>query len=129
MSKKKGGIIENTVSREDFFHSFILLYESNFPNKKGLSVSERKLLVGFMLLAREDMKYRYNLFGTIAKKKMGERLGLKKSNLEVRLHEIKKKNYVIKDLDGLDSLMGPLTAILDSDELELNFIFKIKDDV
>lgn len=62
---KTGGILERTLTREDFYETFLIMLGSNYPKEKRLTENERKILVEFMKLT--DEKFKYNRFGKIAK--------------------------------------------------------------
>jgi len=122
---KTGGILERTLTREDFYETFLIMLGSNYPKEKRLTENERKILVEFMKLT--DEKFKYNRFGQIAKNVIAEKMNINKPNLERYIQDLRKKGYIEKDADNISSLNKMLNRLLGVGELELNFKFKIKD--
>ena len=122
---KTGGVLERTLTREEFYNTFFIMLGSNYPKEKRLTENERKVLIEFMKLT--DEKFKYNRFGKIAKNKVLEALNIKLANLERYIKDLKKKGYIQKDQDNISSLNKMLNKILEVSELELNFKFKIND--
>jgi hypothetical protein len=128
MKNKTGGLIERKLSRKEFYDSFIRLLEANYSEDKQLTNSEREVLVEFMALAHEDLKYKYNILGNIAKTKVAAKLKINKPNLEFRLHGIRKKGYLKKDIDNIESLDDVLNRIVSTNSLEITIQYKIEED-
>jgi len=122
---KTGGILERTLTREDFYETFLIMLGSNYPKEKRLTENERKILVEFMKLT--DEKFKYNRFGKIAKNVIAEKMNINKPNLERYIQDLRKKGYIEKDADNISSLNKMLNRLLGVGELELNFKFKIND--
>ena len=122
---KTGGILERTLTREDFYETFLIMLGSNYPKEKRLTENERKILVEFMKLT--DEKFKYNRFGKIAKNVIAEKMNINKPNLERYIQDLRKKGYIEKDADNISSLNKMLHRLLGVGELELNFKFKIND--
>jgi len=122
---KTGGILERTLTREDFYETFLIMLGSNYPKEKSLTENERKILVEFMKLT--DEKFKYNRFGKIAKNVIAEKMNINKPNLERYIQDLRKKGYIEKDADNISSLNKMLNRLLGVGELELNFKFKIND--
>lgn len=122
---KTGGVLERTLTRIDFYNTFLIMLGSNYPKEKRLTENERKVLIEFMKLTEE--KFKYNRFGKIAKDKVVKALNINKPNLERYIQDIRKKGYIEKDVDNISSLNKMLNKLLEVNELELNFKFKIND--
>ena len=122
---KTGGVLERTLNRFDFYETFLIMLGSNYPKEKRLTENERKVLIEFMKLKEE--KFKYNRFGKIAKDKVVNALNINKPNLERYIQDLRKKGYIQKDTDNISALNPMLNKLLEINELELKFKFKIND--
>lgn len=122
---KTGGILERSLSRENFYDTFLIMIGSNYPKEKRLTENERKVLIEFMKLKEE--KFKYNRFGKIAKDRVQVSLDVTRPNLERYLKDLRSKGYIEKDMDNIHSLNKTLNRLLDINELEINFKFKVND--
>lgn len=122
---KTGGVLERSLTRKDFYDTFLIMLGSNYPKERRLTENERKVLIEFMGLT--DEKFKYNRFGRIAKDRVIETLKITKPNLERYIKDLKKKGYIEKDSDNINSLNRMINKLLEINELELNFKFKIND--
>lgn len=122
---KTGGILERSLSRENFYDTFLIMIGSNYPKEKRLTENERKTLIEFMQLKEE--KFKYNRFGKIAKDRVQVSLNITRPNLERYLKDLRAKGYIEKDMDNIHSLNKTLNRLLDINELEINFKFKVND--
>lgn len=123
--KNKGIKVNKTLDPKEFYTTYIDMLDWLYSDAETtLTNREKDVLVEFMLL--ED-KFKYNRFGTQARKKVQNKLEVSYSNLQRQLGVLKDKGYIYKDADGIDCLKETLNAMIGVDNLKLEFNFKIED--
>lgn len=125
MKEKKIVIERKNIDKKEFYHNFLKLLSTTYPNDKKLTNAEREVLVEFMLLPE---RFKYNRFSTDARKRVTTSLG-KGANTKYIINNyldiLRTKKYLIKDADNIECLHPVLDKIIDLDGLELNFKFVI----
>lgn len=132
MDKKKTPIIQinKESDKRAFFLWFIKLLEMSQVKEKTLTTTERNILVEFMLLPE---KYKYDRFSTKARNKVKEIVQTQNNHkyhktwLGTTLSSITKKGYIYRGVEDSLYLATTLEKILNLQELEINFKFKINE--